>query len=240
MAHSKRLPIARRVLALLVLTIVMPATAGWFDSDGSNYDECMELRRAELKTTAQVHIAHRYCLSKHPSGESKQSRPRREDEFSKYYAYRVDDGAERRGVRSAISRIDIKPKPVLRYDNLLNEYKLEVNVFNKNSFALEGLYVGFAGPSNNQKCTPDRTYDQIVLCAGQAQPNLSSTFECTLKLEPPTKFCVLGFVVYQHPQDVEAFAAQLEKSVALNPAASAPRPDGGSVPGKTSVGTTTK
>lgn len=226
MGHRNPFFRALAIVAFMTAAAPWPASAGWFDSDGDTYDECMELRRETLKTPAQFTIAQRYCISKHPAAETK---PKPEDVTPLYYRIRIDETDVLPGARAAVSRIDIKGEGQITRSDLDNEYTIEINALNRNTFPLEGLFVGFKPRTcSDRKCAPDTAYEQIVLCSGGAQANLSETFTCTTKARPAGRYCKVGFVVRLHPNNVKAFKADLEKTVPLAQAAATPTTSPGS------------
>lgn len=59
-----------QLLSLVVFVYSSFANAWWFTSDESNFQECMENRRSDIKNESQMAIAAQYCRSKHRSPKS--------------------------------------------------------------------------------------------------------------------------------------------------------------------------
>lgn len=185
------------------LLVSAHAIAGWFSSDGSTYEECMEARRDEVKNAAQFNIASNYCRQKHPLPK---------EAFDPSTAVLVDpvelhlvsiNDPANGMARPAISAVSLTQIALdhegVQYGSGLRSFDfrwyIRADITNRNRFPLAALIVGVT-PHGVTQCSWDtRSYAEVYQCDGYAGAGMSGSFKCNIPNSDKRRvgqYCVVG------------------------------------------------
>jgi hypothetical protein len=194
------------VMFLLVL-FCSPVYAGWFSSDGSNFEECMENRRTDIKNSQQLGVASRYCSSKHPSASTPTTT------YTQHEVLAVDSNNTR--LQNYTSNLNITALNIkhdghdygsgIKSDDF--KYYQELVVTNRNDFPISGLIIGLHKVKKAGLCSwDDKDYREIYSCEGTALAKQSGVYKCYIADAYKNKFpiCVVGFNVYATDADFKS------------------------------------
>ena len=190
----------------LLVLFCSPAYAGWFTSDGSNFEECMENRRTDIKNYQQLGVASRYCSSKHPSAPTPAPTPTMTTS-----THQVMAGSNNGRLQNLTKNINITDSAIkhdghdygsgIKSDDF--KYYQEVRVTNRNDFPVTGILIGVSKKIKGQCSWADKDYQEIYSCEGLARTKQSGEFKCYISdvVKRKYSYCVIGFNVYATDAD---------------------------------------
>lgn len=188
--------IARCIILFLLLLSSKTAFPGWFTSDGSSVQECMENRRSDIKNDNQQKIAAQYCRSKFPA-------PAYIYETANIYDV-LAAGSNNSRFQNWTSNITWNDTSIKHYGKDYGygvksndfRYYLEIVATNRNEIPIAGLIIGIS--KKKGKCSwDDKDYAEIYTCTGSASPKQTGTFNCDIPNVEKKKsyYCLAGFQV---------------------------------------------
>ena len=178
----------RTLFSALLIPIV--SHAGWFGP--SNFQDCVLEGMKGVSSDQAANAITAVCRQKFPHTPTEAEKQAAKEPAKRYGTPRINLWDGNAGI------------------NIVNRVKIgtwsgsSISVTNRNSFTLNGIYVGVPSASKEKTCaTSADSYREIHFCSGSAGPNLTGKFNCK-EVPASVSFCLTG-VMGAYESDLDEF-----------------------------------